>query len=321
MKIRTMIATVVTACLAVSIGIVGSAMATPTTAPSTAKATAKTQEVWATYYGWYDNTPPGNGIAYGSGHAGGTGTYSSPLTFASDKAEIPVGTIIYYPTVQKYFQMEDDCTECDQDWTGQGPDGGPKMWHFDLWTGGKGGNEMDALDCEDALTLGTSTGAPLDTDFIINPPSNEKVSSQPLFDPSTGGCFGGAIASTDTGIYKNVATSTCLNVSGTTVGLAACNTKTASELLLFNGAFFMLNDKCLSSSGTKFVMDSCSGGPAEQWEINDNGTISDTVSNKCIVTTGSGSSAALKLSSPNCTAATSADKWVFTETSSTPGKP
>jgi len=320
MKLRTMIATAVAACLAISMGIVGTAMAAPAPAKAKTPATAKTQAVWATYYGWYDNTPPGDATAYGSGHAGGTGTYADPITFASDKSEIAVGTIVYYPTVQKYFVMGDDCTECDQDWSGVGPDGGPKMWHFDLWTGGKGGNEMDALDCEDALTLGTSSGAPLDTNFIINPPSTETVSSQPIFDPTTGGCFGGAIASTQTGIYKNDATKTCLSTSGTSVGLAACSTTAAAELFDFNGSFFILNKDCLNTSGSTFEMSSCSGGPLEQWEVNPNGTISNTVSNKCLVTSGSGSSAKVKLSSPNCTAATSADKWAFTETSSTPGK-
>ncbi|HEV2638789.1 MAG TPA: hypothetical protein VGX23_26815 [Actinocrinis sp.] len=115
------------------------------TAPAYAAGTS--QQVWLTFYGWYDNTPPGCATASG-GCAGGTGTYSDPITFATDKSEAPTGTIIWVPRVGKYFVMADDCTECDQDWSGQGPDGGPKMWHFGLWLGGQGcsdGQKVSAI--------------------------------------------------------------------------------------------------------------------------------------------------------------------------------
>ena len=47
-----------------------------------------------TQYGWNDNSPPGCETAY-SGCAGGLGTYAKPTTFATDKAELAVGTLVY----------------------------------------------------------------------------------------------------------------------------------------------------------------------------------------------------------------------------------
>ena len=139
-----------------------------TAAPATG---FKIYNTYVTYYGWYDNTPPGCGTAY-SGCAGGTGTYKDPITLASDKAEFPVGTIIYYPTVEKYFVMGDSCGECTQDWSNPngGPDGGPGLHHVDLWIGGKGADEFDVIDCEDALTQGKPSGAPLLTPVEVTPP-------------------------------------------------------------------------------------------------------------------------------------------------------
>jgi hypothetical protein len=42
--------------------------------------------------------------------------YSDPCTFATDADEIAPGTIIYVPSVKKYYIMEDECVECDGDW-------------------------------------------------------------------------------------------------------------------------------------------------------------------------------------------------------------
>ena len=170
MRRRAIITSVVTVA-ATLLGLMAAMLFTSTPA----YAAGTDQQVWLTYYGWYDNTPPGCAIAYPDIHscAGGTGTYSDPITFATDSSEEAPGTVIYVPRVEKYFIMEDDCTECDQDWSGQGPDGGPNLWHFDLWTGGQGGNEFDAIDCEDALTLNTASGAPQDENVVIDPPDNE----------------------------------------------------------------------------------------------------------------------------------------------------
>jgi 3D (Asp-Asp-Asp) domain-containing protein len=155
-----------------------------------APASASTSATYlVTLYGWPDNSPPGGAIAYPKSDgnptlhntAGGTGTFSNPVTYATDKAELPIGTKVYYPFLKRYFIMEDDCVACDRDWTGHGPDGGPKFKHIDMWVGGKGGNVNKVIDCEDSLTQSGTV--------IVNPPSNEPVSSTPLFNSSNNNCF------------------------------------------------------------------------------------------------------------------------------------
>jgi hypothetical protein len=269
-------------------------------------------EVYATYYGWYDNTPPGCATAY-SGCAGGTGTYQHPITFASDKREFPTGTILYYPTIEKYVRMGDDCQECDQDWSGKGPDGGPRLHHVDLWIGGQGGNEFDVINCEDALTQGTPSGAPLLTPFIVNPPADMPVSTEPLFDSATNHCFGGATTSTTNGRYKDVKSGTCLadpsdsSTSGTSAELAPCSTS-AAEQVAFDGAFFVVNNLCLQTAsgkaGAAITFTTCNGNDRQQWEINTNGTIAWIQYAMCIADV----SGRVELS--KCTSA-AADRWDF----------
>ncbi|WP_394840866.1 hypothetical protein LZC95_27795 [Pendulispora brunnea] len=128
-----------------------------------------------TLYGAWDNTPPGANIAYPKihGKAGGTGTFSDPVTFASNKDEFAPGSKVYYPFLKKYFIMEDDCTRCDTDWSNG------KKWHIDLWAG----NSTDPAigDCERSLTRSG--------EVILNPPSNEPVDTTPIFDPDTHRCY------------------------------------------------------------------------------------------------------------------------------------
>jgi len=170
--------------------VLGTAISQVGTASSATSApTSTTHSFYVTLYGWPDNSPPGGDIAYPKSDgnptihnsAGGTGTYSDPITYATDKSELAVGTKVYYSYLKRYFIMEDDCTECDEDWTGHGPDGGPKFYHIDLWVGGQGGSSSKVIDCEDNLT---QTGT-----VIINPPSTEPVSTTPLFNSSTNKCY------------------------------------------------------------------------------------------------------------------------------------
>src|SRR5580698_5617316 len=68
-----------------------------------------------TFYGWPDNSPPGNKIAHPVLHevASGDGTYCNPTTFATEPkndVKIPYGIKIYVPFLQQYFIREDDCT-------------------------------------------------------------------------------------------------------------------------------------------------------------------------------------------------------------------
>ncbi len=150
---------------------------------STAQAST-TRNFQVTLYGWPDNSPPGNAIAYprSDGYptfhdgASGTGTYGDPVTYATDQDELPVGTIVYYPYLHRYFVNEDDCTQCDQDWENRGKS------HIDLWADGQNGNTDDVLNCEDDLTQDSAQ-------VIVDPPSNEPVDTTPLFDSSTGACY------------------------------------------------------------------------------------------------------------------------------------
>jgi 3D (Asp-Asp-Asp) domain-containing protein len=294
--------------------------ASPATAHSSAAASSaaaakapKSVQVYATYYGWYDNTPPGCATAY-SGCARGTGTYKNPITFASDMAEFPVGTVLYYPSIEKYVRMGDDCQECDEDWSGKGPDGGPHFHHIDIWIGGKGGNAFDVINCEDGLTQGMPNGDPLQTPFIENPPSNLPVSTELLFNSRTNHCFGGATTSTSYGRYKNVKSGKCLQdpgysaKSGTRAELAACGTG-AAEKLAFDGAFFVVHKLCLQTAsgkrGAAISFTTCNGNDRQQWEVNPNGTIAWIQYAMCVDDLSG------KVELGSC-ASTAADRWGFT---------
>ena len=137
------------------------------------------QSMLVTLYGFPDNSPPGTDIAFPQIHdqAGGTGTFDDPVTFATDQNEFAPGTIVYYGFLHRYFIMEDDCAECDQDFEGSG------TFHIDLWIGGNPPADSNAvIDCEDALTQ--SSG-----DVTVNPPSDEPVDTTPLFDSDTNTCY------------------------------------------------------------------------------------------------------------------------------------
>lgn len=252
---------------------------------------SKIVRAYITYYGWYDNTPPGCATAY-SGCAKGKGTYKDPITFASYKKEFPVGTIVYYPTVEKYFVMGDECQECQADWTGKGPDGGPHLYHLDLWIGGKKGNEFDVINCEDGLTQGTPSGAPIVTPLILNPPSNLPVSGEQLFNSSDNHCFGSMKTETSYGRYENKKTGECLadngdsTKSGSAVVTEPCSSTASDEDLAFDGAFFTVNKLCLETKGAKYgstlEFATCNGNDREQWEVNSSGTISWIQYLRCI---------------------------------------
>src|SRR2546421_9944736 len=66
---------------------------------------ATTQQTFLTFYGWWDNTPPGGDIAFPKIHntAGGKGTFADPITFATATHELAPGTKGGGPPVKKYF--------------------------------------------------------------------------------------------------------------------------------------------------------------------------------------------------------------------------
>jgi hypothetical protein len=158
-------------------------------AASSARA-SQTGSYMVTMFGWPDNLPPGDQIAYPAGEgyatihnsAGGRGTYSDPVTFATDEHELPAGTRIYVPYLRRYFLMEDDCAVCDKDWAGQGPDGGPHLPHIAVWVGGQGAHSADVLRCEARLARDAAT-------VIVDPPAGEPVTTTPLFDASVNACY------------------------------------------------------------------------------------------------------------------------------------
>jgi hypothetical protein len=76
--------------------------------------------VYVTGYTWFDNTPPGSGdISHPIIHqkAGGTGTYSDPITLAvghsiahgRDVLDFAPGTRFYVSHLHRYFIVEDTC--------------------------------------------------------------------------------------------------------------------------------------------------------------------------------------------------------------------
>uniref|UniRef100_A0A6B2LHI1 LysM domain-containing protein n=1 Tax=Arcella intermedia TaxID=1963864 RepID=A0A6B2LHI1_9EUKA len=139
-----------------------------------------------TFYGARDNCPPGGDIAHPIIHnlAGGTGTYEDPITYAGDTDATPAGTIIYYPTLKKYFIMEDDCEECINDWKNN------QQWHFDLWMGPDTLSPSSLVACENALTV--------DSDGVwLKAPAGLPVDPTPLY--SNGNCIIYAPPCTDTG--------------------------------------------------------------------------------------------------------------------------
>jgi 3D (Asp-Asp-Asp) domain-containing protein len=149
---------------------------------------AYTTTATVTFYGWPDNSPPGNQIAHPVIHqdAGGDGSYCNPTTFATEptsteNSKIPYGTRIYVPYVHKYFIREDDCTT-------SGPQGlGCSGLWFDLWIGGDAKSRSSAvINCENNLTQNGKV------QVIVHAPPNEPVAwTGPIyndFPPPNGSC-------------------------------------------------------------------------------------------------------------------------------------
>jgi hypothetical protein len=131
------------------------------------------------FSGWTDNSPPGASIAYPQIHqtAGGTGTYSDPITFAASQNALSPGTIIYVSFLKKYFIMEDDCSDCDSAWNNN------HSYEISLWTGGDANSSQSAQQsCENSLTPSSPQAVE------VQPASNLATDTTPLFTDS-GGCI------------------------------------------------------------------------------------------------------------------------------------
>ena len=116
-----------------------------------------------TFYGWPDNDPAGDDIAYvcpgRTGSATGTGTYADPLTLAFWVGDFNECELVYSPYLKKYLIAEDDCATCD---------GG--NW-VDIWTGTLTDSEAPLVTCEDDLTRNSGYVHTL----VRDPPSNLPV--------------------------------------------------------------------------------------------------------------------------------------------------
>jgi len=140
---------------------------------------------YLTFYGWPDNDPPGNALAYprrsntGAVHntAGGTGTYEDPVSMATDPSEWQVGTRFYIPFLQKYVVMEDWCAGCVRNWRQQ------RRHHIDVWMNSNARVNRSALvDCQHRWTR---PSVPTE----LNPPPDRTVDLRPLFDTTTNTCL------------------------------------------------------------------------------------------------------------------------------------
>ena len=100
----------------------------------------RTVDAYVTMFGFPDNDPPFSAnIAHPVLHqeASGIGTFEDPITFAGDPKDIPFGTKIYVPYVQKYFIMEDTCANAMES-----PN---DPIQADLWAGGTASSNVKAL--------------------------------------------------------------------------------------------------------------------------------------------------------------------------------
>ena len=156
-------------------------LATVLALQATAEAST-TSSVQVTYYGAYDNDPPGStAIAHPVLHsgAGGTGTYADPLTFASPAGAgaYPWGTIIYVPIVQKYFLREDECATS---WTA--PNGCGAVSHVDLYVGNPS-TDRAVVACENALTTDDNQT------IIVDPAPDLTYDATTIWNQATGACM------------------------------------------------------------------------------------------------------------------------------------
>ncbi|HWB33783.1 MAG TPA: hypothetical protein VG753_00460 [Candidatus Paceibacterota bacterium] len=169
----------------------GSTQPPSTSVPPTQPAQNASQEIrftaYLTAYTYWDNTPPGSSeISNPIIHqvAGGTGTFSDPITVAvghsisgrTDTLDYPAGTKFYLPYLRKYFIVEDTCGD------GNTPQNGPchtgyqgHPW-LDLWLDGANGTRASSDDCASDIT---------DLHTIIeNPAPNYLVVPGPIYSTS-----------------------------------------------------------------------------------------------------------------------------------------
>ena len=112
------------------------------------------------------------------------GTYANPVTFATDVSELGWCQVIYVPYMKRYFIHEDECSECDADWTRS------HLYRFDMWAGGDANSrkapEKKALHaCESTWTRADSVTDPANPTVIVDPPPGLPVTTAPIFSGPT----------------------------------------------------------------------------------------------------------------------------------------
>ncbi|HTZ07604.1 MAG TPA: Ig domain-containing protein [Acidimicrobiales bacterium] len=207
------------AALTVGVPVVAGASGATTPAGTAGVRTAQGPSdvrAFMTLYGWADNSPPGPDIAHGCIHAtaGGVGSYTDPITFATDVAELGWCVEIYVPYMQRYFIHEDECSQCDADWNAE------HLYRFDMWAGGDAAavhqpEKKALLHCESTWTRADSVTDPDNPTVIVDPPSGLPVTTAPVFSPTTG-CWPGPVGLADPGKQTTVAgTAVSLQLRGT----------------------------------------------------------------------------------------------------------
>jgi hypothetical protein len=157
-----------------------------------ATACSITTGVKTTFYGVPDNDPAGSdAIAFSCSsrgfHAGGTGTFSDPLTFASKQGSAyGQCEIVYFPYLKKYIRNEDICGACGkyqptlypyyQRWKGSKRKSSTADWFIqdtpvwiDIFTGNSKNGGNTQISCENALTPNAQQAV------IRNPATNLEV--------------------------------------------------------------------------------------------------------------------------------------------------
>jgi hypothetical protein len=173
------------------------------TAPSTRDAepikpgTASDQvleDVYVTGYTWFDNTPRGSAlISHPERHrtAGGVGSFDDPVTVAvghqlvdgRDVLDLPAGTLLYLPHLQRYGIVEDTCGDgprpqdvaCHD--LGRAPKGA-RLW-LDVYVGGSADEDAGAA-AECARQITDSGGRAL-REIVVNPGPDRRVTPGPIF--------------------------------------------------------------------------------------------------------------------------------------------
>lgn len=139
----------------------------PEVAPIDCTAVEYVENSTVTFYGGPDNDPAwSNATAYVCDpshgyHAGGTGSYDDPLSFAAAVGEYKKCEIVYSPYVKKYLRKDDTCASC-------------KAPHIDIWTGSSitQKNGVKQIKCEETMTPDEGQRV------IRNPPKDLHVNSK-----------------------------------------------------------------------------------------------------------------------------------------------